>query len=404
MIVKTRGGGDVPIRDVTVGQLLRSQQGIGAVNVTPQAVAGIPAAMRAIGIASTAVAKLKFRVWRGEGVERKPVKTTWQARFFRGVPNERESWFLLWEQTEASLTARNNAFWLKVRDSVSGTIDAVQLIHPDNVQGRWNRERNRPEYRIRIEWAQAWSDWLDSSSILHFRIGYADPATIMAPSPIDLHREALRASLSKSRYESMLYDEGVAQSLAVIFPRDVKPEEAQRYREHFQAEHGGIENRHKVRVFGGGVDVKTIGLSLQDTQYIESMQFSVEEIARIYGVDASLIGGSRLNRPISPEHEEDRWIRYGLAPRLERLEQTVRADPDFFGPGARDYPQFDTSELMRGDLETEASIMHKKVQAGIWLVDEARAKDGLLPLPDGAGQIPQVTPVGGAPNPSSSQN
>lgn len=402
MIIRTRGGGDVAVRDMTVGQILRSQQSPGSVQVTPQSVAGIPAAMRAIAIASTAVAKLRFRVWRGYGVERRPVETTWQARLFAGTPNERESWFLLWEQTEACLTARNNAFWLKLSDS-AGRVSAVYLIHPDNVGVRWNIERNTAEYRVRLSHTQKWSDWLDSSSVLHFRVGYADPAAIVAPSPVMLHRESLRAALSKTRYEAALYDEGVSQSLAVIFPREVRADEAERYRERFQAEHGGVENRHKVRVFGGGVDVRTIGLSLEDSQYIESMQFSVEEISRIFGVDASLIGGSRLNRPISPEHEEDRWFRYGLGPRLERIEQTVAADPSFFGAGARDYPRFDVSDLLRGDIATETDIMHKKVQAGIWLVDEARAKDGMPPLPNGVGQIPQVTPVGGAPNPPSEQ-
>jgi hypothetical protein len=61
---------------------------------------------------------------------------------------------------------------------------------------------------------------------------------------------------------------------------------------------------------------------------------------------------------------------------------------------------FDVGASIRGDRQTEADITLKKVQSGQWLVDEARALDGLPPLPDGAGQIPQVVPVGGGPNPN----
>jgi hypothetical protein len=44
-------------------------------------------------------------------------------------------------------------------------------------------------------------------------------------------------------------------------------------------------------------------------------------------------------------------------------------------------------------------VQHFRIQNGSELVDEARADNGRPPLPNGAGQIPQITPVGGAPNP-----
>jgi len=43
-------------------------------------------------------------------------------------------------------------------------------------------------------------------------------------------------------------------------------------------------------------------------------------------------------------------------------------------------------------------VLIGEVQAGIRLVDEARRVLGLDELPDGIGKIPQITPVGGAPN------
>ncbi len=53
--------------------------------------------------------------------------------------------------------------------------------------------------------------------------------------------------------------------------------------------------------------------------------------------------------------------------------------------------------MIRGDLATEAEISIKKVQSGQWLLDEARAKEGLPPLPDGLGKIPHIIPVGASP-------
>jgi hypothetical protein len=124
----------------------------------------------------------------------------------------------------------------------------------------------------------------------------------------------------------------------------------------FEAEHGGLENQAKVRVIGGGSKVETIGLSLQDAQYVESMQLSIDALANIYGVPASLLGGGNKQTgatPITPEHEQMRWFEYGLEPRLARIVATVNSDPDFFGPGARDYVTF-TGVTVRADTAAES--------------------------------------------------
>jgi hypothetical protein len=75
----------------------------------------------------------------------------------------------------------------------------------------------------------------------------------------------------------------------------------------------------------------------------------------------------------------------------------IGADPSFFGPGSRDYPQFVASRT-RGDWTTEVESIVSLTQAGVILPDTGAAELGFPPLPDGAGQIPQITPVGGAPN------
>lgn len=401
MILATRSG-DRLVRDASVGAVLAaeglSRGSAGATAVTARGVLGLPAAKEAIRIASEAVAKARFGVFRGEDVERQPVRTTWQARFFRGVPNERESWADVFEQTEASLTARNNAFWIK--QYAAGLVNDVYVAHPDNVEARWNKQERRVEYRVRDDSGGGWSEWVDRSVILHFRKGYLEPACIVAPTPLALHRETLRSALAKVRYEADHYDEGLLHSLAVEFPKGVTREQAERFRDLLQAD-SGLTGRQRIKVVGEGAKVTTIGLSLEDAQYVESMQMSVQELARIFGVPASLVGGAatttQASAPISPEHEETRWHTYGLSPRLNRIESAINADPSFFGPNARDYGRF-AGAVIRGDVATESKRIHALVQAGVLLPDEARAELGYSPLPDGIGQIPQITPVGGAPN------
>lgn len=399
MLLATRAG-DRQVRVASVGALIAADGGRGGLSTTAVnggTVGGIPAAKECIRIAAEGVAKLELGVFRGKDVDRRPVHTTWQARLFDRPDIAGTSWFQLKEWTEAALTGRNNALWLKLRDEGRRVAD-FRFVHPDTVQGRYNRDARRCEYRFASQ--DGWSEWLPESEFVHFRVGHVAPGAAFAPSPLELHRQALRAILSKITYEGSLYEGGVLQSLAVMLNEKVTPEQAERFRLIYQAENAGSDNHHKVKVFGGGATVETIGLSLEDAQYIESMQFSIDEQARIFGVTASLVGGSNANtKPLTPEHEQMRWYSYGLEPRLARITSTINADAELFGQASRDYVMFG-DVTVRADTATESHALVSEVQCGMLLVDEARAKRGLPPLPNGAGQIPQIVPVGGAPNPT----
>jgi hypothetical protein len=90
---------------------------------------------------------------------------------------------------------------------------------------------------------------------------------------------------------------------------------------------------------------------------------------------------------------------------LRRIELALAADLDLFA-NTDVYPQFTTDDLLRADALTQAQVEHYQIQDGSLLPDEARAKRGQTPLPpipedpsQTPGMVPQVTPVGGAPNP-----
>jgi HK97 family phage portal protein len=389
-------------RDASLGTLISTFGGglrsdANSVPVTKREVAGLPAWQQGIRIAALSIAKHDLAVWRGRDVDRRRVTTTWQARLFAGEPNERDTWFYVFECTEASLTARNNAVWRLYPDAV-GQVSSLEIVHPDCVIARWNRQAGEVEYKILLEGGY-WSEPLSPREILHFRVGAPLPGAIWAPSPIDMHRRALSGVLARQQAEAGFYEGGSMKTTAVVFPEQVTEVQAKRWKEVFLGP-GGVTEAGQVKVFGGDPRIESIGLSLQDQQFVESQAFSIYDVGRILGVMPSLLWAAIAggDKPITPEHEEDRWWRYGLQPRRLRIEQTIKHHRGFFGPMARDYPMF-AMDSVASDARTESENLVREVQAGILLVDEARARRGLGPLPDGMGQIPQIVPVGGAPNP-----
>ncbi len=156
-------------------------------------------------------------------------------------------------------------------------------------------------------------------------------------------------------------------------------------------------------VAGGGLQITPLPINLQDAQFIEGKQVSVEEVGRIMDVDSLLLGAqgdARGDKRDALHH----FLHVQLPPRLRRIERSFHADPDFFGSRADLYPEFEVNELMFADPLTRAQVQHYRVQDGTELVDEARADNGrpaLPPIPDNPalepGKVPQLTPVGGAP-------
>lgn len=415
MIVRSRGG-NVELRTASsladFGVPLNNPSGAvthaAGLAVSANTVGGIPAVTAAVRVAAQSVAVLELGVYRGQGVQRECVTNVWQARLFAGQPNDQQDAFQFKETIEESLSYRGNAYIWKNVDPSSRRVVEWFALHPDQVLPFYGSKQERTYY---VGVGAGFVDPVGKGggfykvgpeTILHIK-GFGDGGSWIAPSPILRHRLALGASLAKLTHEAALYENGAAIKLALSFPENINAERAKTWRELWDDAYAGSKQAGKTAVVGGGATITPIGLSQADAQFIESQGFSVEEVARIFNVPQSLIGGGRGTKgdhPLSPEHEQQRWLRHGLAPRLHRIESAMSADPALFASGASVYPMFDTSGVVRGDLATEAEVSLKKVQSGQWLVDEARALDGLPPLPGGVGKIPQVVPVGGGPNPA----
>lgn len=384
-----------------------------SVHVTPDTAVGVPACDAAITLAAQAVASMRLLVWRGQGFERQAVATTWQARLFaRAMPNPQQSRFEFWETVEASLTARGNAYIWRTRDD-AGRVVALWALHPDQVAV--DVMTTPPRGQVIVYRVQVGGAWLDPTGLATSSGGYADVTAetilhvrgphgggrVVAPSPIERHRSTLGAAIAQQGYQEGFYTRGTGGGHVIVFPAELPARQVREAKRLWDENNGGVDNAHGTRVLSGGAQFVPITLSQQDAQYVESARLTVQDVARIFRVPASLIdGGSDTGRPISPEHEQTRWARYHLAPRLLRLEAALEADPYLFGDGARDYPMFDRTRMVTGDVVAEAEADVKLVQAGIDLPDEARARRGQPPLPGGVGMIPQITPVGGAPNPN----
>jgi HK97 family phage portal protein len=373
------------------------------VAVTNRTVAGLPAFDAGVAIAANAVAQLTGKVWRGDGPVRQQVTTTWQARLFRGSPNAEQSWFTFWYIIEAARTARRRGYIWKTKDA-TGRVVAMTALHPDQV---WPFATVGSDRKFAVTFTPNYPkppevDGFGSVTVgldqITYIPGRGGCGEIFPRTPVDEFRASLGLAVAKQEHEAAVYKNGAQGGVVVRFPTGVNKKQADEWRDDFDAEHAGAGNSAKTKVVGSGAEISQIGMTQKDTQFIESVGMSLLDCALILDIPPWLLGvPENKSKPQSPEHEMQRWVYFHLAPRLTAIESAINADTDLFGSGIDTFG-FDTANIIRGDLATEADIAIRKVQAGIWLPDEARSRDSLPELPDGVGRIPQITPVGGAPN------
>lgn len=402
MIVRTRNQGNVELRSFALTDMVRwGYQGLR--NITTQTgekdFRGIPAVNRAAQIRAQAIAQLSLYCWRGEGTLRERVDTVWQARLFARTPNPQQTLFGFWETIGESDAFRGNAFaWKNLSDDRSRILEWYAL-HPDQVKVEKDGTFTvtvAPGYIDPVGKGPNTYKRLDERTILHFR-GWGNGGQLLAPSPVQVYRERIMATVGRQRHESRMWRRGTAIQQAIEFPKEVGREEATQWREVYRSNYEGTEAETTL-VVGGGATVKPIGMTLADAQYVSMAHLTIEDAALMMGMPADMLGIPLQTRPPDMEQIRQGWLADGLSPVLGRFESHLEADVSLNFAGATTYPGFRTDGFVRGDIATEAAIVVADKQAGIITANEARALRGYPPIKGGDTIL--ITPVGGGANPT----
>lgn len=141
----------------------------------------------------------------------------------------------------------------------------------------------------------------------------------------------------------------------------------------------GALNAGRVPVLEGGWKVEPIGIKPEDMQLLQSRQFKVEEIARLFGVPTPMIGGSE-RIPADLASYTSAFAQTALAPIVCEIES------QFSQLVPRGYRlAIDLSGLLRGAFSGQAAALAVLKQSGIITSNDARAELDFGPHPDGDG-------------------
>lgn len=204
-------------------------------------------------------------------------------------------------------------------------------------------------------------------------------------SRVKLMRRQIEGALAVEEYGLRTFSTGARPGVVIRHPLQLSNGAKTNIVNSWDERHAGLSNAERTAILDEGMDIETLGFSMQDAQFLESRHFSVEEIAR--GLRLSPHKLSDLSRATFNNIEELN-IEHAvgtLGPPIARIDQQINkdiiADPDFFAEHLLD-------ALMRGKT-LDRYTAYRMASGGVaWMNgDDIRDKENMNPMPDGQGQV-----------------
>ncbi|WP_040454093.1 phage portal protein [Kribbella catacumbae] len=357
-------------------------QNLAGVPVNETTALGLSAVWRSVSLISGTIASVPLKTLRDKAGLREQVPSFLDNPGGPDGPTAFE-----WVETVlAHLVIHGNAYLAHVWNQAGALVGLVPL-HPLGVAPEWEKVDGKPTGR------KVFKATLDDGVRTFTQ---AEMTQIMALSldglkglsPITVARHSLGTAIAGDRAAARMFGNGAMVSGLVTPEEDVTEDEAKTIKEGLKAKVSGVDNAGDIAVVNRKLKFTQWSTSNADAQFLESRQFSIEEVARWYGIPPfELMQTEKQTSWGTGIDSQQRGLaRTVLSPWGQRFEQRLsRLLPK------NQFAEFDFAGLERANPEDEIRLLLEQVAGGLLTVNEARAIRNLPPLPEAAPE-PTETP------------
>lgn len=162
-------------------------------------------------------------------------------------------------------------------------------------------------------------------------------------------------------------------------PGSISDETAERLSEYWNNNFTG-ENAGRVAVVGDGLKYEALSANAADSQLVEQMRYSDEQICQPFGVPPFIIGIGTIPAGMKVDDMANMYYNFALQTRIEHMENLLDEGLGISRPLG---VELDLEPLLRMDPQKMSEVEGTKVKNSIATPNEARRKFGLKPLAGG---------------------
>lgn len=211
---------------------------------------------------------------------------------------------------------------------------------------------------------------------------------ISGRSPVRQFAETMGFNLDIKSYGRKFFKNGARPSGVLQHPGSLSEEAQKRLENKFDKRYSGIENTGKTILLEEGMTYHQIGVPPEEAQFIESRKYSVEEIARIYGVPPHMIGDLEHATFSNIESQDINFAKHSIVPECVNWEQELMRKLLNDDEQARYEIEFNMEGLVRGDMESRYRAYAIGRQWGFLTADDIRAKENMSNVDGGITYVP----------------
>ena len=356
----------------------------GSNSIVPENVEKLGAVAAAHRIITNSLAAMPWQIRRKEGEKRFEEEHA-LSKVLKTRANQYMSPFI------AEKTIFSYAFWRGVgygyiergkRGEITGIIPL-----PITPEITYNRSDGTRWYKFTIPdslpYAEGLSKSFTESQLLIYRFETYDGCS--GRGMLDIARETMDTDMKALTYGNKFYSNGARPSGIIEVAGELNSDKRELLKEEFNKKYSG-DNAFKVAVLDLGMKYTQLGISQQDSQYIQAREFTVDEVSRYTGVPAYMLQAGKQSYQSNEQQQLD-FVVNTLTPHLVQIEQEWKYklySEKELSDGW--YLKKNVASLLRGTHEARAKYYQTMIGISAMNADEVRADEDKSPLPDSLGQ------------------
>ena len=340
-------------RGVTVDpQLWRSitrASSASGVTITQSSALTISAVFACVRVLSETLASLPLHLnERLEGDDRRRAREHALYPVLHSIANEEMTSYTLRETLQAHVLTWGNGF-AEIESSRGGDVLALWPLRPDKTKPE--RRAGALGYKTELpESVGGGSAWLRAENVFHVHgLGFDG---LQGYSVIGMHKDNLGLAKATEIHGARFFGNGARPGLVLKHPGELSENAHSRLRESWQETHGGLDRSQRLAILEEGMDLETIGIPPNEAQFLETREFQVAEIARLFRVPPHMIGDLKRATFSNVEQQAIDFVVHSMGPWLSRWEQEIYRQLLTRPERARFYAEFLVAGLLRGDTES----------------------------------------------------
>ena len=333
---------------------------------------GLPAVWAAVRLLSETISSLPLNVYRREADGSKSIDEKNPLNKLLSIaPNSKYTSFTWRNTLMNSLLLWGNAYCLITRNG-GGRPIGLEILDPEKITPVLGDD-NELYYKTKDK------ETYNSMEILHI-VGLSFNG-LVGKSPIQCNKEAVGFGLATQQFGSNFF-KGANLSGVLEHPGILTDDAANRLRQSWANRYSGLNNSHSTAVLENGTKFKPIAMPLADAAFVESRNFSVAEIARIFRVPPHLIGDLSRSTYSNIEQQSLEFAKYSLTPYLINWEQELNRKLLSSKEQSTHFCKFRTTELLRGDVNSRADYYTKLFNIGALSPNDIRKMEDMNKIED----------------------